>query len=138
MTTVPEFERAVREVMAQEGMSDEDARAALLRLADAVREPAPTYQPGDVAIATVRGAEGVRMWAAASLVDGGLIWHTAEIVGGWTVHRPDQVAVTSRAIVVSADDLARLLDELHTPQWSAGPYSAVEEFFKDRGLEVRP
>lgn len=45
---------------------------------------------------------------------------------------------TSRAVVVTAADLAQLLDELHTPKTSVGPYNAVEEFFKDRGLEVRP
>ena len=90
------------------------------------RESAPTYQPGDVAIATVRGVEGVlvvrvsELWMSNVSVPTGL---------GMFWHLDRDVSVTSRAVVVTEPDVERLLKELSEVTVWLGARRRIREWF---------
>lgn len=75
--------------------------------------PAPTYQPGDVAIATVRGAEGVTVIRAQNEFGGpGVAWRSGVLVQGTDWHSSAAVTITSRAVVVTEAELWHLLNQV--------------------------
>jgi hypothetical protein len=70
-------------------------------------DPDPQPVPGGVAIATVRGVEGVVVWRVED--DTREKWRTAQPINRLRTHGDDQVTVTSRAVVITeryAEDLA--------------------------------
>jgi hypothetical protein len=67
-------------------------------------DPTPQPVPGSVAIATVRGVEGVRVWSEPSVLVERPIWHSIGRVGPDAAHPDHEVTVTSRAVVVTEAD----------------------------------
>lgn len=88
------------------------------------RQPAPS--PGDVAIATVRGVEGVLVFR---LRDGLWVTHDNGDDRGWITMLDDEVTVTSRAVVVTADDRDQLIKDLSGYLGDVGHEDTVNRWF---------
>ena len=63
-----------------------------------------TYEPGTVAVATVRGVPNLRVMRTTGTAGGDDIWLTVEHVGGWRTHIATDVTDIRPLVMLDLDD----------------------------------